>query len=110
MYRKENRTRSYVGTFSTSDTGDQARLQQLIESVSLLNKTDGFGYYPSGEKIQMRVCKRGRKAITKMINPGHIYGIGKSKGPVQYNYFGNIMGGIKNAAEVDVYLYHRSPF
>lgn len=108
MYRKENRTRSYVGTFSTSDQGDQTRLQQLIESVSLLNKTDGFGYYPSGEKIQMRVCKRGRKAITKMIAEPTYYGYGGSKGPVNYNYFGNIVGGIKNASEVDVYLYHRS--
>ena len=36
------------------------------------------------------------------------YFIPGSKGPVQYSYHGNIVGGIKNAKEFDVYIYDRS--
>jgi hypothetical protein len=28
-----------------------------------------------------------------------------SKGPVQYNWGGNIVGGLSNAGELDVYIY-----
>lgn len=102
MYMKPNRCKSYVGTFVTSHAGDMEKLQALRESVSLLNKTDAFwGTYPDYRPFQKRVVARGRKAITKMKTRG-------SKGPVSYEWGGNVVGGIKNAGELDVYIYVRN--
>lgn len=102
MYMKPNRCKSYVGTFVTSHSGDMEKLQALRESVSLMNKTDAFwGTYPDYLKRQKRVVARGRKAIVKMKTRG-------SKGLVSYEWGGNVVGGIKNAGEVDVYIYDRN--
>ena len=99
MYIKENRTSSYVGTFVTSDKGDMDKLAELRKSISLLNKTDAFGRYNHTSMLRKkRVCAKGRKAIVKMKTAG-------SKGPVQYDWGGNIVGGLKNAGEFDVYIY-----
>lgn len=99
MYVKENRTSSYVGTFVTSNKGDMDKLTELRKSISLLNKTDAFGRYNNTRFTKKkRVCAKGRKAIVKMKTAG-------SKGPVQYEWGGNIVGGISNAAELDVYIY-----
>ena len=101
MYIKTDRTASYVGTFVTSDKGDMDKLNDLRKSVALLNKTNAFGRYEASRlPRKMRVCAKGRKAITKMKTAG-------SKGPVQYNWGGNIVGGLTNAGELDVYIYDR---
>ena len=101
MHIKADRTASYVGTFITSDKGDMDKLNELRKSVALLNKTDAFGRYDHSRLTKkMRVCARGRKAITKMKTAG-------SKGLVQYNWGGNIVGGLTNAGELDVYIYDR---
>lgn len=102
MYMKPDRSHSYVGTFVTSHSGDMEKLQALRESVSLMNNTDAFwGTYPDYLKRKKRVVVRGRNAIVKMKVPG-------SKGPVSYERGGNVVGGIKNAGEVDVYIYDRN--
>jgi len=113
MHIKSNRSSSYVGTFVASDKGDMNKLNELRESVSLLNKTDVFGRYKDygardNSTIKKRVVVRGRKAITKMISEGGCY-TPSSENPVQYSYHGNIVGGIKNAKEFDVYVYDRRP-
>ena len=101
MYIKPNRCNSYVGTFVTTHYYDMQKLQALRESVSLMNKTDAFwGTYPDYQKRQKRVVARGRKPIVKMKTRG-------SKGLVSYEWGGNVVGGIKNAGEVDVYIYDR---
>ena len=101
MYTKPNRTNSYVGTFVTSHSGDMEKLQALRESVSLMNKTDAFwGTYPDYQKRQKRVVVRGRKAIVKMKTS-------ISKGLVSYEPGGNVVGGLANAGEFDVYIYDR---
>jgi ketosteroid isomerase-like protein len=103
MYIKPNRTHSYLGTFVTSDKGDMDKLRALRESVSMMNKTDAFwGTYPDYLKRKKRVVARGRNAIVKMKVPG-------SKGRVSYERGGNVVGGIKNAGEFDVYIYDRHP-
>lgn len=101
MLIKSNRSSSYIGTFVASDKDDMNKLSELRESVSLLNKTNAFNY-------KKRVVVRGRKAITKMISEGGCY-TPSSENPVQYSYHGNIVGGIKNAKEFDVYVYDRRP-
>jgi hypothetical protein len=79
------------------------KLRALRESVSMMNKTDAFwGTYPDYLKRKKRVVARGRNAIVKMKVPG-------SKGRVSYERGGNVVGGIKNAGEFDVYIYDRHP-
>ena len=95
MYIKDDRTASYVGTFVTSDKGDMDKLSELRKSVALLNKTDAFGTHRyTGTFRKMRVCARGRKPIIK-------------SGP-SYDWGGNIVGGLSNAGEYDVYIYERA--
>lgn len=102
MYIKDDRSSAYVGTFVTSDKGDMDKLAELRRNVALLNKTDAFGSDSwTGTFRKMRVCAKGRKAIVKMKTAG-------SKGPVQYNWGGNIVGGLSNAGELDVYIYNRN--
>jgi len=53
-----------------------------------------------------RVVLRGRKPAVKMIVQNHW--IHKATpNPVSYNWAGNIVGGIKNATKIDVYVYDR---
>ena len=95
MYIKDDRTASYVGTFVTSDKGDMDKLAELRRNVALLNKTDAFGTHRyTGTFRKMRVCARGRKPIIK-------------SGP-SYDWGGNIVGGLSNAGEYDVYIYERA--
>ena len=92
---KDDRTASYLGTFVTSDKGDMDKLAELRKSVALLNKTDAFGMHRyTGTFRKMRVCARGRKPIIKS---------GSS-----YDWGGNIVGGLSNAGEYDVYIYERA--
>jgi len=93
------RSKSYVGTFDVSNRHDMNTLQKLRESVSLLNKTDAFGRYKDygmqdNDAIKKRVVARGRKPIWKIDNKS-------------YDWGGNIVGGIRNASVVDVYIYDR---
>ena len=96
MLIKDNReSTSYVGTFVTSHSGDMNKLRNLREAVALLNKTGSFGTQRyTGKFRQMRVCARGRKPIIK-------------SGP-SYDWGGNLIGGIQNAGELDVYIYERA--
>ena len=109
MYIKSRGNNSYLGTYVTSDKGDTDKISELVRTVTLMNKQNAWGYYNSGKPIKKRVIKRGRKAITKMMAPKGYFTSG-SKGLVNYNSFGNLMGGIKNAAEFDVYLYDRCTY
>ena len=102
MLIKDNRSAAYIGTYDTSNKSDMDKLSELRKSVALLNKTDAFGVHRyTGTFRKMRVCAKGRKAIVKMKTAG-------SKGPVQYNWGGNIVGGLSNAGEFDVYIYERA--
>jgi hypothetical protein len=110
MYIKSRGNNSYHGTYVTSDKGDTDKISELVRTVTLMNKQNAWGYYNSGKPIKKRVIKRGRKAITKMKAVHPYYSWCNSKGPVSFDYFGNIVGGIKNAAEIDVYLYDRCTY
>lgn len=95
MLIKDNRSAAYVGTYDTSNKSDMDKLSELRKSVALLNKTDAFGTHRyTGTFRKMRVCARGRKPIIK-------------SGP-SYDWGGNIVGGLSNAGEFDVYIYERA--
>jgi hypothetical protein len=94
---------SYVGTFSIECADDMLQLEELkamVRNMNTMLKDSGFGQY------QYRVCLRGRKPIKKEVCPPGYYTPG-SRGPVSYNYFGNIVGGIANASKYDAYIYRR---
>ena len=95
MLIKDNRSAAYIGTYDTSNKSDMDKLSELRKSVALLNKTDAFGMHRyTGTFREMRVCARGRKPIIK-------------SGP-SYDWGGNIVGGLSNAGEYDVYIYERA--
>lgn len=106
MYIKERNNKSYLGTFVSGSKADINKYDEMVRTVALMNKQKVWGCLKNGEPIKMRLEKRGRKAITKMVVSKGWYTPG-SKGPVSFDYFGNLVGGIKNAAEFDVYLYSR---
>jgi len=100
MYIKPNNNNSYLGTISTSDELDMQKLKELRHSISMMNKGECWGRHPNGIHIKKRIEVKGRGAKVKMKTPS-------SKGPVQYTYWGSIVGGISNAKELDVYIYNR---
>ena len=87
MHIKPNRqSKSYVGTYNTQDPIDMLMFEHLKKNVSLLNKTDAFN-----NKKRIRAALR--KPLVK-------------NGP-SYDWGGNLIRGIKNAGEIDVYIYDR---
>ena len=85
MHIKPNRqSKSYVGTYNTQDPIDMLMFEHLKKNVSLLNKTDAFN-----NKKRIRAALR--KPLVK-------------NGP-SYDWGGNLIGGIKNAGEIYVYIY-----
>lgn len=87
MHIKPNRqSKSYVGTYNTQDPIDMLMFEHLKKNVSLLNKTDAFNNK-----------KRIRAALRKPL----------VKNGLSYDWGGNLIGGIKNAGEIDVYIYDR---
>ncbi len=54
-----------------------------------------------------RVVLRGRKPEVKMEIKRNFWTGETRKGSVSYDWAGNIVGGIKNATKIDVYIYDR---
>lgn len=83
----KNRSDAYIGTFSYECADDMLSLANLRDMVSNMNRMlreDGRNEY------QFRVCLRGRRPVNS-----------------NYDYFGNIVGGLAKASEVDAYIYRR---
>lgn len=79
------RSKSYVGTIVPSNYRDQEKLIGIKAAVSVINSTN---------TEKKRVVLRGRKPIWKIDNKS-------------YDWGGNIVGGIRNASVIDVYIYDR---
>lgn len=82
---------SYVTTLDVNSSFDMAVLQSIKKAVSVMN------YRNPNKK---RVVLRGRKPYVKRLRActGNM---------VSYDFGGNIVGGIKNATKLDVYIYDR---
>jgi hypothetical protein len=81
---KTRKSNSYQFTISLDDSDDISMLNSLRKLVSLNNKKRCAG------KNALRVRVALRKPKQKMLG---------------YDYSGNVVGGIKNAQEADVYVY-----
>ncbi len=94
---------SYIGTFKRGNSEDEKALTEVKNMVHYINKclrqSDAKDRF--GALIQYRVCVKGRRPYKKFFN--------KLTGRMNsYNFAGDIVGGIKNASEVDAYIYRRS--
>jgi len=100
MYIKANDNDSYIGTIVRDDASDMFKLAELRHAISMMNKGKSWGRHENGTHIKKRIEIKGRGAKVKMKTPD-------SKGLVQYDYWGGVVGGINNAIECDVYIYNR---
>lgn len=94
------RTDAYVGTFSTECSGDMLEVESIKNMVKHMNKE--LKYHNAldkfGRPIRFRTTLKARKPINKVINRR----TGKPNG---YTAFGDVIGGMANAAEMDVYIH-----
>lgn len=79
--RKSN---SYVTTLDVNSASDMQTLDTIKATVRAVN---------AYSKNKKRVVIRGRKPINKIY--------------YSYDWAGNIVGGIRNASKLDVYIYDR---
>lgn len=84
-------------TVDVNSAADMEKLSVIKQAVSITNEN---------RSIKKRVVLRGRKPITKMLVPGNYFTRASLK-PVSYDFGGNIVGGLKNATKLDVYIYRR---
>ena len=107
MIVKEGRTDSYVCSLDPLSCVDMEILQAIRKSISVSNKNAPRVYtkYGSSYVAKRRVTVKGRKPIEKkLVNINHYW-----KEPVYrlraHTPFGDIVGGIANASEYDVYIH-----
>lgn len=87
---------NYIMTVDPMSVVDMEKLELIKKTVSTTNK------YNNKKK---RVVLRGRRPMqTKLIRD---FWTGKT-GRRGYDWAGNIVGGLKNATRLDVYIYERS--
>ena len=92
------KSESYLCTLDVFSTSDMQMLEVIRKTVSLSNRRMAN---------KKRVVVRGRKPMNKMIVPASWYKRGTMV-HVSYDFGGNIVGGIKKATKLDVYIYDRA--
>lgn len=84
---------SYLTRCYIDDPVDQVKFETIKRTVNFMNQ-NGLFEHP------MRLVKKPREPKERMTLPGRTR-------PVGYNYGGDVIGGMANAAAFDVYLYRR---
>jgi hypothetical protein len=90
---------SYVTTLDVNSACDMEELVLIKNLVKAINNRN--------PATKQRVVLRGRKPEVKMEIKRNFWTGETRKGPVSYDWAGNIVGGIKNATKIDVYVYDR---
>ena len=96
-------SQSYIGTLKTLDKNFDETLRAFRLRVKGMNQDEK----EAGSDLRYRLVLRGRRPFKKMIITHPHYKWMNSPNPVSYDYFGNIVGGLENASEVDCYVYER---
>jgi hypothetical protein len=93
---------NYIGSADTSCETDMIRVEEVRSIVKTMNKylRESNAVDRRGMKLQYRVSLKGREAIQKEINP-------RTGNPISYNLLGDLVGGVKNAGRIDVYIHQR---
>ena len=99
---KNRVSENFVITLKTLDKNFDVDIQSLRHRVKRINLVEK----EAGSNTRYRLTLRGRRPFKKMISKPH-WIFGASPNPVSYDYFGNIVGGLENASEVDAYIYKR---
>ena len=86
---------NYVITIDPLSAVDMEKLQVIKKTIKSINQSN---------KNKKRVVLRGRKPIVK--TPVRNFWTGQI-GFRGYDWGGNIVGGLKNATKIDVYVYDR---
>ena len=96
---------NYIGTLKTLDKNFDETLRAFRLRVKGMNADEK----EVGSDLRYRLVLRGRRPFKKMIldRASTWPWIPTSPNPVSYDYFGNIVGGLENASEVDCYVYER---
>ena len=102
MVNNNRKSTSFIGRFDFKSMGDMAELDMVKNMVRTFNNFNK----ERDDDYRWRVCLRGRKPFKKMKVPRG-YFTPASVGEVSFNNHGNIVGGIRNASCVDVYIYRR---
>ena len=88
---------SFVCTLDVNSIVDMEKLAAIKATVSTIN-------HDCSIKTKKRVVVRGRKPIEKR----EVYCRRTNTfNEISYDWAGNIVGGIKNATKIDVYIYDR---
>lgn len=87
----ERKSTSYLCTLDANSVSDMQMLDVIKKTISLSNRTNDK---------KKRVALRGRKPLVKKLNP-------RTGRMIGYNWAGDVVGGIKNATILDVYVYDR---
>ena len=82
---------NFVGRYKLTDPIQRECIASIRAAVKAINKTRKN---PWSKQPQLRVEVKGRKPMIKENGRSYYWG-------------GNIVGGIKNALEADVYIYNR---
>lgn len=105
MVNKSKRVRtstSYVGTFDVRSAEDMIKLENFKKTIKSLNedlkKARAVNSY--GSPMRYRVALKGRRPFQKEINL-------RTGRPISYTWAGDVVGGLANASQYDVYLYRR---
>lgn len=94
---------SYIGSVDTSCATDMIKIEEVRSIVKTMNRylRESNAVDRRGMKLQYRVSLKGREAIQKEINP-------RTGNPISYNIWnGDVVGGLKNAGRIDVYIHQR---
>lgn len=95
----DRKSPDYLYTLDTSSAADMQLLAALRAAISAENKAS------NDSSCKKRVEVRGRKPITKMECTNRWTG---KTSAVGFDAGGNIVGGVKNAGALDVYVYVRN--
>ena len=98
----KQRTDAYVGTFDTFCAEDMLTVESVKSYVTSMNKE--LKYYGATDKrgsdLRFRVTVKARKPINKVVNK-------RTGNMIGHTYHGDVIGGMANAAAVDVYIQRR---
>ena len=97
---------SYVGSAYVSCAADMLQIEEIRSFVKMMNKQLKLAKAVDrrGNPLCYRVSLKGREAIQKEINP-------RTGNPISYNTWnGDVVGGLKNAGRIDVYIHRRMDY
>lgn len=98
----KQRNEAYQGTFDVFCAEDMLSVETIKTYVTSMNKDlkNAGAVDRRGNPLRYRVCVKARKPIHKVLNK-------RTGNMIGHTYHGDVIGGMANAAAVDVYIQRR---